>query len=56
MRISQDKTLYPLFFVGVSMISLQMIIVAHFMSYLTKVIKMDFTSAGMLLSVTLLGE
>nr|WP_280166394.1 MFS transporter [Priestia aryabhattai]MDH3113734.1 MFS transporter [Priestia aryabhattai]MDH3127362.1 MFS transporter [Priestia aryabhattai] len=37
------------------MISLQMIIVAHFMSYLTKVIKMDFTSAGMLLSVTLLG-
>lgn len=37
------------------MISLQMIIVAHFMSYLTKAIKMDFTSAGMLLSVTLLG-
>ncbi|KRD90448.1 MFS transporter [Bacillus sp. Root147] len=55
MRISQDKTLYPLFFVGVSMISLQMIIVAHFISYLTKAMKVDFASAGMLLSVTLLG-
>ncbi|MCM3303745.1 MFS transporter [Priestia megaterium] len=54
-RISQDKTLYPLFFVGVSMISLQIIIVAHFMSYLTKAIKMDFASAGILLSITLLG-
>jgi MFS family permease len=37
------------------MISLQMIIVAHFISYLTKALKMNFASAGMLLSITLLG-
>jgi len=32
--IRHNRALYPLFFVGMVMMSLQMIIIAHFMSYL----------------------
>ncbi|MED0661090.1 MFS transporter [Bacillus smithii] len=46
-----NKTLYPVFFVGVSLVSLQFILVAHFMGFLTNELKVSLTKAGLYLAV-----
>jgi MFS family permease len=53
--IRHNRALYPLFFVGMVMMSLQMIIIAHFMSYLHQEGGYSLTEAGRYLSLILLG-
>lgn len=53
--IRHNRALYPLFFVGTVMMSLQMIIIAHFMSYLHQEGGYSLTEAGRYLSLILLG-
>ncbi|MDA7025738.1 MFS transporter [Bacillus sp. CLL-7-23] len=53
--IKNDTFLYPIFFIGCSMISVQLIIVAHFMSYLNHGLHKSLSESGMLLSVALVG-
>lgn len=53
--IRHNRALYPLFFVGMVMMSLQMIIIAHFMSYLHHKGGYSLTEAGRYLSLILLG-
>jgi len=53
--IRHNRALYPLFFVGIVMMSLQMIIIAHFMSYLHHEGGYTLTEAGRYLSLILLG-
>jgi len=53
--IRHNRALYPLFFVGMVMMSLQMIIIAHFMSYLHHEGGYSLTEAGRYLSLILLG-
>jgi len=53
--IRHNRALYPLFFVGMVMMSLQMIIIAHFMSYLHHEGGYTLTEAGRYLSVILFG-
>lgn len=53
--IRHNRALYPLFFVGMVMMSLQMIIIAHFMSYLHHEGGYTLTEAGRYLSLILLG-
>lgn len=53
--IRHNRALYPLFFVGMVMMSLQMIIIAHFMSYLHHEGGYTLTEAGRYLSLILFG-
>ncbi|MGG2091484.1 MFS transporter [Bacillus sp. S13(2024)] len=54
-KIQGNYSLYPIFLIGITMISLQMVLVAHLMSYLTNEVQTNFYHAGTLLSVVLLG-
>ncbi|MFD6441802.1 MFS transporter [Peribacillus sp. NPDC060186] len=53
--IKNNKELYPMYIVGVVMMSLQMIIIAHFMSYLHQEGSYTLTEAGKYLSLVLIG-
>lgn len=54
-KIKNNVNLYPIFFIGITMISLQIIILAHLMSYLTNTLDITLNISGGLLSLTLLG-
>ncbi|MFD0770081.1 MFS transporter [Bacillus sp. CGMCC 1.60114] len=54
-KIQGNYSLYPIFLIGITMISLQMVLVAHLMSYLTNEVHTNLHHAGTLLSVILLG-
>ncbi|MET3319009.1 UNVERIFIED_ORG: MFS family permease [Peribacillus simplex] len=53
--IKNNKELYPMYIVGVVMMSLQMIIIAHFMSYVHQEGSYSLTEAGKYLSLVLIG-
>lgn len=53
--IKNNKELYPMYIVGVVMMSLQMIIITHFMSYLHQEGSYSLTGAGKYLSLVLIG-
>ncbi|QPA60471.1 MFS transporter [Lysinibacillus sphaericus] len=53
--IKDKRALYPIFFVGIVMMSLQMILIAHLMSYLHQEGGYSLTAAGKYLSLVLLG-
>ncbi|MGX1982993.1 sugar phosphate permease [Thermolongibacillus altinsuensis] len=53
--IKNNFDLYPIFFIGITMVSLQLIIVAHLMSYLTNTLKININLAGFFLSLSLVG-
>ncbi|QDQ02713.1 MFS transporter [Lysinibacillus fusiformis] len=53
--IKNNKGLYPIYIVGITMMSLQMILIAHFMSYLHQEGSYSLTDAGMYLSLLLIG-
>ncbi|MFF2176502.1 MFS transporter [Lysinibacillus sp. NPDC058147] len=53
--IKNNKDLYPIYIVGIVMMTLQMILVAHFMSYLHAEGGYTLTEAGQYLSLVLLG-
>ncbi|MEG0259843.1 MAG: MFS transporter [Lysinibacillus sp.] len=53
--IKNNKELYPIYIVGITMMSLQMIIIAHFMSYLHQEGSYSLTEAGRYLSLVLIG-
>jgi len=53
--IKNNKELYPIYIVGIVMMTLQMILVAHFMSYLHQEGDYSLTEAGQYLSLVLLG-
>ncbi|MGA3674402.1 MFS transporter [Lysinibacillus agricola] len=53
--IKNNKELYPIYIVGIVMMTLQMILVAHFMSYLHQEGGYSLTEAGQYLSLVLLG-
>lgn len=53
--IKNNKDLYPIYIVGIVMMTLQMILVAHFMSYLHQEGNYSLTEAGQYLSLVLLG-
>ena len=52
-EIMKNKTLYPVFFTGISMISLQMVIVGHLTIFLTNNASLSPMLAGQILSVSL---
>ncbi|PES12322.1 MFS transporter [Bacillus cereus] len=54
-KIKNNVNLYPVFFIGITMISLQLIILAHLMSYLTNTLDLSLNISGGLLSLTLFG-
>lgn len=53
--IKNNKDLYPIYIVGIVMMTLQMILVAHFMSYLHQEGGYSLTVAGQYLSLVLIG-
>ncbi|MFJ7915592.1 MULTISPECIES: MFS transporter [unclassified Lysinibacillus] len=53
--IKNNKDLYPIYIVGIVMMTLQMILVAHFMSYLHEEGGYSLTAAGQYLSLVLIG-
>ncbi|MGE8036643.1 MFS transporter [Lysinibacillus sp. KCTC 33748] len=55
MAIKNNKGLYPIYIVGIVMMTLQMILVAHFMSYLHQEGGYSLTEAGQYLSLILIG-
>ncbi|GIN21243.1 MAG TPA: MFS transporter [Bacillus bacterium] len=54
-RIKNNSQLYPVLFIGMTMVSVQLIIVAHLMGYLKKMLGLDLELAGSLLSLALIG-
>lgn len=54
-KIKNNRSLYPVFLIGITMMSLQLIIVAHLMSYLKATLKVGLGTSGLLLSVCLIG-
>ncbi|MFC3882416.1 MFS transporter [Bacillus songklensis] len=54
-KIKNNSELYPVFFIGITMVSLQLIIVAHLMSYLTNTLQISLNLSGVLLSLSLVG-
>lgn len=48
-KVQKSYSLYPIFLIGITMISLQMVLVSHLMSYLTNEIHTNLQSAGTLL-------
>jgi len=55
LAIKNNKGLYPIYIVGIVMMTLQMILVAHFMSYLHQEGGYSLTDAGQYLSLVLIG-
>lgn len=55
MAIKNNKGLYPIYIVGIVMMTLQMILIAHFMSYLHQEGGYSLTEAGQYLSLILIG-
>lgn len=53
--IKNNKGLYPIYIVGITMMSIQMILIAHFMSYLHQEGRYSLTEAGKYLSLVLVG-
>ncbi|MFX3623519.1 MAG: MFS transporter [Ectobacillus sp.] len=53
--IKNNHELYPIFFVGGIMVSLQLIIVAHLMNFFSNSLNINLSSSGLLLSISLLG-
>lgn len=53
--IKHNTQLYPVFFVGITMVSVQLIIVAHLMGYLTTTLQLSLKMSGTLLSLSLIG-
>lgn len=53
--VRKNKSLYPIFYIGCSMISVQLIIVAHLMSYFNNELDKELNVAGMFLSIALVG-
>lgn len=54
-RIKNNSQLYPVLFIGMTMVSVQLIIVAHLMGYLKEMLDLDLELAGSLLSLALIG-
>lgn len=54
-KIKKRFDLYPVFLIGITMMSLQLIVVAHLMSFLHNTLKISLNLSGSLLSVALLG-
>ncbi|MCG7313963.1 MFS transporter [Priestia flexa] len=54
-KIKRKSNLYPVFFIGISMISLQLIILAHLMSYLSSTLNISLSISGIFLSFALIG-
>ncbi len=54
-RIKNNSQLYPVLFIGMTMVSVQLIIVAHLMGYLKEMLGLDLKLAGSLLSLALIG-
>ncbi|KKI84661.1 MFS transporter, partial [Shouchella clausii] len=54
-KIQARSSLYPVFFIGMGMISLQLVILAHLMSYLSNTLYISLRISGTLLSVVLIG-
>ncbi|MFD1706605.1 MFS transporter [Siminovitchia sediminis] len=54
-RIKNNTQLYPVFFIGVAMVSVQLITIAHLMGYLTNVIHVGLSQAGVFMSLALFG-
>ncbi|OCA81303.1 MFS transporter [Pseudobacillus wudalianchiensis] len=54
-KIKSNSALYPVFFIGMIMVSLQIIIIAHFMSYFTNTLHVKLSTAGSFLSFALAG-
>lgn len=54
-KIQRNYSLYPIFLIGISMMSLQMVLVSHLMSYLTNEVHTSLHHAGTLLSIVLIG-
>ncbi|PEP54633.1 MFS transporter [Bacillus pseudomycoides] len=54
-KIQRNYSLYPIFLIGISMMSLQMVLVSHLMSYLTNEVHTNLHHAGTLLSIVLIG-
>ncbi|MEB9686461.1 MFS transporter [Bacillus thuringiensis serovar pingluonsis] len=54
-KIKNNVNLYPVFFIGITMMSLQLVILAHLMSYLTNTLDLSLKISGGLLSLTLFG-
>lgn len=54
-KIKNNSELYPVFFIGTTMVSLQLIIVAHLMSYLTNTLQISLNLSGLFLSLSLVG-
>lgn len=53
--VQGNHSLYPIFLIGITMMALQMIVVAHFISFLTSETNVGLHKAGTLLSVILIG-
>ncbi len=53
--VQGNHSLYPVFFIGITMVSLQLVIVAHLMSYLSYEVHITLNRAGVLLSTSLIG-
>ncbi|RJS60281.1 MFS transporter [Bacillus sp. PK3_68] len=53
--IKSNTSLYPVFFIGMIMVSLQIILVAHLMSYFTNTLHVKLSTAGSFLSFALAG-
>lgn len=54
-NIKKRFDLYPVFLIGITMMSLQLIVVAHLMSFLHNTLKISLNLSGTFLSVALLG-
>lgn len=54
-RIKNNSQLYPVFFIGITMVSVQLIIVTHLIGFLKDAFHMNLGLAGSLLSLALVG-
>ncbi|WP_027408857.1 MFS transporter [Anoxybacillus tepidamans] len=50
-KIIKDKKFYPIFFVGVTLVSLQFILVAHYMAFLVQKLEISLSLAGTYLGI-----
>lgn len=51
LSICKNRTLYPVFFVGITLVSLQFIIIAHYMTFLINQLSISLTAAGLYLAI-----
>lgn len=54
-RVKNNTQLYPVFFIGITMVSVQLIIVAHLIGFLKDAFHLNLGLAGSLLSLALVG-